>query len=353
MDKTKILIIGMIIPILLVSGCIGTKKPEEAAITSSTTTTLEEYRGPYKEAVEMVKTNVSKALEICKSLSNVDDKRLCNIDVGCEAQKVGKVSDYCQGDLGCEKLAMACENPLEAVEYCDSQEFINNVKIPKPLCEMEKYKDHDICKVESYKDTCKLDMALVASRNNFKDEALKICNSIAEESRSDKCKESISVSKTILETTTIIPKDTTPPKIMNFTQIEKGIRLYKDELFATEDNSYGWIANHKSLIKCEIEDESEINSIWAECQCVGFNKTTHKITPPQNTLFNKTFLTIDEKCDLNCSKGYTKCGENCYEGYLNVVTRDYQTPTNCTLYVKDMYGNIGIYEYYHPNAKYD
>jgi len=120
---------------LFICGCIG----NETKITTSstvTTTTLREYTGPYKEAVELLKTNVDAAIECCDSLNHSSSGPVCNkltlilackLTLMCEIDKNQRES-LCKDIFTmyperCDKLILACESIDEAINSCGDDDI--------------------------------------------------------------------------------------------------------------------------------------------------------------------------------------------------------------------------------------
>ncbi|MCK4491821.1 MAG: hypothetical protein KAU03_04300, partial [Candidatus Altiarchaeales archaeon] len=157
MTTQKLLSLGLsavlLIGILLICGCIGTEKPK------TTTTGI-----TYKEAIELVKTNVSEAIEFCRKNVSQRETLLCFADVICGAREHGKIGELARvfGKNSNEtnsfrdmftKASETCINLDNGFEVCDS-EF------------------------------CYFYSALIASRKNM-EKAKEICSKIEDEKKRD------------------------------------------------------------------------------------------------------------------------------------------------------------------------
>lgn len=122
--------IGLIAAALLGVGSYLYLQGGEKA-TTTTSTTIPEYSGPFKEAIDMSKTNITKAVETCWNMRSPDDA-YCFHYLYKEVARQNRTSEICEAiPLGCERVKIYlkafsdvdgaikdCENLNDKVEMC-------------------------------------------------------------------------------------------------------------------------------------------------------------------------------------------------------------------------------------------
>ena len=141
-------------------------EPSTTLEPATTTTTLPEYIGAYKEAVDLVKTNFTEAGHTCLKITDSDIEYLiCSRDIICEAKTIGKEEEICDKYPvhvvdACKKGLVACSGDLNTIiKSCGNEtgcyhmaaHLVSDSEKALILCglETEEFKDKCYCMMGS------------------------------------------------------------------------------------------------------------------------------------------------------------------------------------------------------------